>query len=193
MPLVASRLRDDRDLCPGAFAIFRAVRIAQHVELAHGVYAQQLLADAARLHVIFGRTEFNAIQQKQILLRTVSSYREVIARGRVRDADSTRLLPSEIDHARIQREQFIVTAPVERKIPDLAFIHQARDILRGHVDQRGVGIYSDLLAGFSHAQGKVDRGILSDYQMDSGAHFHRESWFGRADLVFALGERRNPV
>lgn len=90
MPLVASRLRDDRDLRSGAFAIFRAVRIAQHIELAHGVYPQQLLADAARLHVILGRTrEFNAIQQKQIRLRTVSSYREIIARDRVRDADST--------------------------------------------------------------------------------------------------------
>ena len=43
----------------------------------------------------------NAIQQEQVLLRTISGDREIVARRRIRDSDSSRLLPREIDDARI--------------------------------------------------------------------------------------------
>ena len=111
----------------GTLAVLRAVGIAQHVEFPHRVHAQQLLAGAARLHVVLRRArEFHAVQQEQILLRPVSRHGEIVADGRIRNADAAGLLPGEIDHAGIQREQFVVTAPVERKILDLLFADQAR-------------------------------------------------------------------
>src|SRR5215470_1269737 len=47
-----------------------AVGVAQDVELAHRVHAEQLLAGASRRHVVFSRScVFNPIHQEQILLR----------------------------------------------------------------------------------------------------------------------------
>ena len=93
---------------PGTFAVLRAVGIGEHVELAHGVHAQQLLAGAAGLHVVLRRAgEFHAVQQEQILLRPVSRHREIVADGGVRNADAAGLFPGEIHHAGIQREQFV--------------------------------------------------------------------------------------
>ena len=89
MQLVGARLRDDQHLRAGPFAVLRAVGIAQHVEFAHRVHAQQLLAGAAGLHVVFGRAgEFDAVQQEQILLRAIAGDREIIADGRIRNADA---------------------------------------------------------------------------------------------------------
>lgn len=62
MYLIRSRLRDNQDLRAGSFAVLRAVGIAEHVELAHSVNSQQLLARSAGLYVVFRRTrKFHAV------------------------------------------------------------------------------------------------------------------------------------
>ena len=114
-----SGLRDDQHLRARALAVLGAIGIAQHVELAHRIHAQQLLAGAARLHVILGRAgEFDAVQQEEILLRAVALDREIVAAGGIRYADAAGLFPGEIDDAGIERQQFVVAAAVERKILD---------------------------------------------------------------------------
>ena len=73
MKIVASGLSHDQHLRPRPLSVLGAIRIAQHVELAHGVDAQQLLAGAARLHIVLGRAgELDAVEQEQILLRTIA-------------------------------------------------------------------------------------------------------------------------
>ena len=70
------------DLRARTLAVFRAVGVAQHVELAHRFHAQQISAGAARLHVVLGRAgELDAVQQKQILLRTIARDGEIVAGG----------------------------------------------------------------------------------------------------------------
>ena len=118
--LVGSGLGDNEHLRAGPLAELRAVGIAQHIEFAYRIHAQQLLAGAARLHIVLGRAgEFDAIQQEEILLRPVSRNREVIAGGRIGDADSARFFPREVHHSGIEREQLVVASAVERQILDL--------------------------------------------------------------------------
>ena len=65
-------------------AEFRAVGIALDVELAHGIHAQQHAAWAARLHVVFSSpSEFDAVEQKDILLRAVAGDGETVSCGGV--------------------------------------------------------------------------------------------------------------
>src|SRR6266481_644607 len=47
VPLICSRLRNDRDLRPGMLAVFGAIGIAQHIEFSDRVDSQHLAADAA--------------------------------------------------------------------------------------------------------------------------------------------------
>ena len=73
MQLVAARACDDEHLGARTFAEFGAVRIALDIEFADGVHAQELAAGSSRRHVVFGGSgEFHAIQEKEILLWTVS-------------------------------------------------------------------------------------------------------------------------
>ncbi len=72
VPLVAARLGNDDDLRSRPLAVFRAVGVAQHIELAHRFHAYQILTRSARLHVVLrGAGELYSVQQKQILLRTI--------------------------------------------------------------------------------------------------------------------------
>ena len=136
MQLVAARLGDDDHLAAGALAVFGAVGIAQNVEFPHRVHAQQLLAGAARLHVVLGRArELHAVEQEKILLRPIARDGEVVARGGVRDPDAAGLLRGEIDDAGIQRQQQIVAPAVQGKIFHLLLADQAGDVRRGHAHQ----------------------------------------------------------
>ena len=104
--IVAAGLRHDQNLRARAFSVLGAVGIAQHVELAHGIHAQQFPTGAAGLHVVLGRAgEFDAIQQEKILLRPVAFDREIVPVGGVRYSDAADFLPGEIHHAGIQRDQ----------------------------------------------------------------------------------------
>ncbi len=74
--LIGSGLGDDQNLAAGTLAVLGAVGIGEQVEFPHRVHAQQLLAGAAGLHVVFRRArELHAIQQEQILLRPVPGNR----------------------------------------------------------------------------------------------------------------------
>src|SRR5665213_3986471 len=114
MKLVRSGLRDDENLRAGTLAVFGAVGVAEHVEFANSVRAEQLLTGPARLHVVLSRAgEFDAVQQEQVLLRTVSRHGEVVPVGRIGHPDAAGFLPCEIYDSGIQREEFIVAASVK--------------------------------------------------------------------------------
>ncbi len=102
MHLIAARLGHDDHLAARVFAIFGAVGIAQDVEFTHGIHAQQLLAGASRLHIVFGCARvLDAIKQEEILLRPIARNGEVVPCRRVRYPDPTGLLRSKIDDAGI--------------------------------------------------------------------------------------------
>ena len=89
--LVAARLGDDNYLAARALAVFGAVGIAQDIELPHCIDAQQLLAGAARLHIILRRARvLHTIQQEEILLRAIAGDGEIVPRGRIGNSDAAR-------------------------------------------------------------------------------------------------------
>ena len=187
--LIGSGLRDDENLCAGAFAIFGAVGIGEHVEFADCVDAEQLLAGAAGLHVVFRRAgEFDAVQQEEILLRAVALDCEVVADSGIGNADAAGLLPSEVDDAGIKGEEFVVTAAVEREVFDLFLVYDARDIGGGDVDNGSIAFDGDLLAGGTYAKRDVDCGALRDDEMNAGADTFGETVFTDTDFIKAEGK-----
>ncbi len=161
-------LGDDQHLRAGPLAVFGAVGIGEQVEFAHRVDAQQLLAGAAGLHVVFRRAgEFDAVQQEQILLRPVARHHEIVAGGGIGNADAAGLFPGEVDHAGVEREQFVITAAVERQVLHLPLAHQAGNMRGVHVRQFGVAGHGHLLAGLAHAQGQVGGSALARGQIDA--------------------------
>ena len=74
MQFVGAGCGDDADLRAVALAVAGAVGVGDHVELAHRIHAQQLAAGAARRHVDQRSAGvFDAVQQKQIVLRPASA------------------------------------------------------------------------------------------------------------------------
>ena len=130
MDLISPRLGDDNHLTTRPFSVFSAVGVAQYVEFANRVDAQQLLARPARLHIILGRTGIlDPIQQKKILLRPISGYRKIVTGGRIGYSDPTGLFRGEVNNARIQSKQQIVTAPIEGQIFHLLLTDQPGNVL----------------------------------------------------------------
>src|SRR5712664_3039527 len=82
MPPIASRSSDDNHLSAGALAEFRAVGVAQHIQFADRVHAQQHAAGAAWLHVVLsGSGVLDSVEEEQILLRAIAGNREIVSRG----------------------------------------------------------------------------------------------------------------
>ena len=78
--LIGARSGDDADLRAVAFAVGGAIGVGRHVELAHRIDAEQLAARSAGRHVDERRTGvFDAVQQKQIVLRAAAAHREHVA------------------------------------------------------------------------------------------------------------------
>src|SRR5579871_6999271 len=183
---IRSGLRDNQNLRARALAIVCTVGITENVELAHGIRAQQLLAGAPRLHIVFSSTgDLDSVQQEEILLGAVSGDSKIIADGRIRNANSAGFLPSEIDYARIERQQLVIAAAVEREILHLLRANEARHIRRGDADDGSVAIHSDLLADVSDSERLVHRAFLIHGEMDSRADRFGEASLLESKLVFA--------
>ncbi len=126
MPLIGSRLSNNHDLPAGPLAEFRSIRVAQHVEFAHRVHAEQHPARSSRLHVVLsGSGKLHSVKQKEILLGPVPGNSKVVSRGGIRNSGPARFHPGEIHHARIQRQEQIITSPVQREVLHLLFSDEA--------------------------------------------------------------------
>ena len=164
MKHIASRLGHDDDLRAGTLSVLRAITVAQDVELPHRVHTQHFLAGSTGLHVVLGRAgKLHAVQQEKILLRAISRDREIIARGGIRNSDAAGLFPGEIHHPGIERQQFVITPPVQRKVAHLTLAHQPGSIRRAGADHRGIRVHGHLLAHFAHLQPQIDQRILSHH------------------------------
>jgi hypothetical protein len=63
--IIRARTRHDFHLRSGPFAVFGCIAVAQRIEFFHRVRAQQLLARAAWLHIVFRRArELDSVQQE---------------------------------------------------------------------------------------------------------------------------------
>src|SRR5215831_11660116 len=103
--IIGSRLRDNRDLPARPLPILRTIRVAQNVELPHRFHPKQLLAGSPGLHVVLRRPgKFHTVQQKYILLWTISRHRKVVAGSRIGDPDSTSFFRREVHNPGIQRK-----------------------------------------------------------------------------------------
>ena len=174
--LIRSRLGHDAYLAARPFTVFGAVRVTQHVEFTHCIDAQQLLAGSSRLHVIFRRAGvLDSVQQKKVLLRPISRHREIVSGGGIRYSDASGLLRGEVDDARVQREQQIVTPPVERKVFHLLLSDQSRDVLGGDGHDGRVPGHLHFFAYRSHPQGQINSRILPDHQPNSRSDCFRKS------------------
>ena len=64
---------------------------------------------------------------------------------------------------------------IERQIPDLELVDDARCVGGGDAHQWSVFVHGDLLAGFADLQGKVDDGALIHHQLNARANCFLES------------------
>ena len=176
MDLIRARLGHDAYLAAWPFTVFGAVRVTQDIEFTYRIDAQQLLAGSSRLHVIFRRTRvLDTIQQKQVLLWPISRHREIVSGGGIRYADAPGLLRREVDDARVQREQQIVTPSVERKVLHLLLSDQSRDVLGGDGHDGRVPGHLHFFAYRSHPQGQINSRILPDHKPNSRSDCFRKS------------------
>ena len=176
--LVGSVGGDDVDLRAGTLAVFGAVGVFDDGKFADGVDAEQLTAEAAGRVVDFGGAgEFDAVEEKEILLRAAAGDREHVADDGVRCADATGALRGVVDDAGIEREELIVAAAVERQVFDLALADQAGDIFGGDLDDAGVGRNFDGLMNVADLEREIDFVALADGEGDAGPLIDLEAGF----------------
>ncbi len=148
------------------FAIFGAIGVAQNVKLPDGIDPQQLLARAARLHIILGSAcVFDTIEQKEILLRPITHDGKHIAHGGVGDAHASRFLRGKIDDSGIQCQQFVVTPAIQRKVLDLLFRDHAGNVCCGRAYRRRFLGYGYSLLDLADLQSEIHGCLLVYGQM----------------------------
>ena len=175
-------------------AVFGAVGVAQHIELAHRFHAQQISAGATGLHIVLGSAgEFHAVQQEQILLRPITRHGEIIAGTGVRYSDAAGLFRREIHDAGIERQQQVVAASVQRKRLHFLLTHQAGNILRARIYHRNVVGDLHLLGDLADLEMQVGGRVLSDDQHDATADLLRKAVFVGAKFVLADGQGHKQV
>jgi len=82
VPLIGSRLSNNQRLARRAACRIPLHRVAQHVEFAHRVHAEQHPARSSRLHVVLsGSGKLHSVKQKEILLGPVPGNSKVVSRG----------------------------------------------------------------------------------------------------------------
>src|SRR5260370_14131377 len=112
MELIGSGLSHHSDLSPGALSILGAVGVTDDVILPHCVNAQQLSTGASWGYGGIARSRvFHAVQQNNIFSTAPPRHGEQVpSHARVRCG----LVNSKIDGARVQGDQEVEAAPVER-------------------------------------------------------------------------------
>jgi hypothetical protein len=117
VPLVGARLRHDAHLAARLLAVLGAVGVAKDIELPDRIDAEQLAAGAARRHIVLGRTGvLDPVQEEQVLLRPVAGHGKHVGGGRVGDANAAGLFPGEIHDTRVQQDEQVVAAAVQRQV-----------------------------------------------------------------------------
>ena len=127
------------------------------------------------------------------MLRAIPVDREVISVRRVRNSRSARFLRREIHHARIQRQQQVEAAPVQRQILHLLLAYHARNVRCRHAHDRRV-LHNLHLRGYrTNSQGEVDLGIFADHQTHARSQDFRKTGFIGAHFVGANRQREYPI
>ena len=184
--IVGAGLRGDDDLPAGMLAEFGAVVVALDVEFADGIDAEQLAAGPAGRHVVFGGAgEFDAVEEKDILLRAVAVDGEIAGRGGVGDSGAAGFLRSEINNAGIQGQQQVVAAAVQRQIFDGLLADEAGDVGGGGADHGSVKGNLDNVPAAVHCQRHVEGCFLIDGQNNSATHKINETRRRNYDRVLA--------
>jgi len=194
MPQVGTRLSDDNDLAARVLAELGAVGVALHVEFTDGVDAKELTAGAAGSHIVFsGAGEFDAVEQKYILLRTIAGHGEIVRGSGIGDAGTTCFLRGEIDDSRIEGEEEIIAAAIERELLDFVCADETGDIAGAGVDDGSV--LGDGDGGFDlrYLKMNVDGDFLIGVQEDAGTDKVLEAGLGCRDFVKAHGEGEDEV
>ena len=143
MQLIAPRLGHDADLRAGALPVFGGVGVSKSVELAHGVDAEQLPADPTRRNrKLAGAGKFHAVQQEHVFRRPPPRHRKRVAVART---GLRALHGAVIDRTRVQRQQVVEAAPVQRQIFHLALPHQPGFRRCGDIHHQRPFVHHDLL------------------------------------------------
>ncbi len=120
---VGSGLSHHITCAPESFAILRGIGVREDVELAHCIDPQELPAHpAGRNRELAGSRVFNAVHEEDIL-----GWAAAVHRKRVPVAGAGICAFQVVSQgARIQRDQIVEAAPVERKVFDLPLIDDTR-------------------------------------------------------------------
>src|SRR5260370_17006788 len=137
--MVGAAGRDDADLRSGALSMLGAIRVRQDWKFPGRVQAQQLPTRPSRRVVdLRSSREFDIIKKKEIFLRAAARDGKHVAENGVGGSNAAGALRGVVDDARIQGEQLIVTAAVQRQVFHLAFSDQAGNVLRGYGHDSGI-------------------------------------------------------
>ena len=126
---------DDGDLCALALAVGCGVGVGDDVELADGLYAEELAGGSAGADIDERCAGvLDSVEQVEVVLRAAAGDGEHVADGRVGGADGAGALRGVVDRGGVQRDELVVAAAVEGKLLDLAGVDQAGGLLGGEVD-----------------------------------------------------------
>ena len=137
---VRSRARDGHDDSPGAAAVFGAVVVDEHLELAHGVDAEHAAGGAAGRAVALG-VHVRAVHLEADLVRPGAGDRDLRAHAAI---DRLRRGGRRGD-AELEQRQLGEVAAVERQLANLVLIDERRHRRLPRRDQRGVSRHDDPL------------------------------------------------
>src|SRR5260370_20899526 len=116
-----------------------AVRVLRDCKFPARVPAQQLPTRPSRRVVdLRSSREFDIIKKKEILLRAAARDGKHVAENGVGGSNAAGALRGVVDDARIQGEQLIVTAAVQRQGFPLAFSDQAANVLPRYGPDSGI-------------------------------------------------------
>jgi hypothetical protein len=146
------------------------------------------------VHVVFGRAgELDSIEEEEILLRAIAGDREVVGRGGVGDAGAASFLGSEIDDARIERQEQVVAAAIERKLFYGALTHQAADVQRRSADHGGVALDCDFRLHRGYLQAQIDGGFLVHDQLYTSTDGVLKTGLGNGHLILPNRKREHQI
>ena len=176
MEIIRSGGGDDGYLRALALAVGGGVGIRDDVEFPDSFDAQELAGCSPRRNVDQRCARvLDAVEQVEIVLRAASRDSEHVANRRVRCAYRAATLCSVVDGRRIQRDELIVTATVQRKFFDLARVDEASRLLRGEIDHGWVIFHVDCLSYSCERETEVDVLRLPYGERNSGASLVTEA------------------
>ena len=103
------------------------------------------------------------------MLGAIAGDGEIVCGARVGNSSAASFLRSEVDDTRVEREEEIVAAAVQRKIFDGLLADETAHVLSGGADHGSITGDGDFCFYRAYLQLKIDAGFLAHNEVDAAA------------------------